>query len=132
MAVATTTDSRYRRRLIIGLANLAIAAWWRLRGTLGDEIFPGTLFAGFRWGDLVTIPICLIGLVLLASRPGASWFQRVGGSLLLMLSVAWVTSKNMDLGPTLWTIESGHGIHSGDLPAVVPGLLGFWILAVGY
>lgn len=132
MAVPTTTESNYRRRLLVGLANLAIAAWWRLRGTMGNEIFPGTLLAGVRWGDLITIPICVVGLVLLASRPRATWFQRIGGCLLLVLAVAWVTSKNMDMGPTLLTIESGHGVHRGDLLAVAPGLLGFWVLAVGY
>jgi len=63
-------------------------------------------------------------------RRVAVWLVRFIGALLLVwLAVWWVVPVHVFSGPVVWVIDGkdGHGLHLGDLPAVLWIVAAFWL-----
>jgi hypothetical protein len=81
-------------------------------------------------GDIVTAPLGLAGLALLASAPRLPTWRRIAGAGLTIAAILWPVSTSDKAGPVVVSLGSSHGIHKYDVLAVVPAmaaaaLLGF-------
>jgi hypothetical protein len=95
----------------------------------GKMLFDGGCLPSVHVGDIVTIPLGLAGLALLASAPRLPTWRRVAGAGLMLAAILWPVSTSDKAGPVVVALGS-HGIHRYDALSVVPAtvaaaLLGF-------
>jgi hypothetical protein len=117
------------KRVLIGVCLLGAAGLWRLAVPTGKTLFDGACLPSVHVGDIVTIPLGLAGLALLASAPRLPTWRRIAGAGLTIAAILWPVSTSDKAGPVVVSLGS-HGIHKYDVLAVVPAmaaaaLLGF-------
>jgi hypothetical protein len=120
-----------RLRVVVGTGLLAFAGLWRFAGPRSAVVAHHAPFPPVTEADVVTIPVAVAGLALLASAPRLAPWRRVAGVACLITAVLWPTSDNSRSGPVIATISQSHGIHLYDLMALLPALVGGTLLALG-
>ena len=128
-ALAAAIGSRARTRVLVGACLLGAAGLWRLMAPTGDMLLDGGCLPSINEGDIVTAPLGLTGLALLASAPRLPTWRRLAGAGLMVAAILWPVSTSEKAGPVVVSLGN-HGIHKYDVLAVVPAmaaaaLLGF-------
>ncbi len=118
---------RIPTRLLFGFGVLVAAIAWRCYATAtGPVLFaPATSMPAIRPIDLLTAPLALLGLGILASAPGLALLRRVTGFTALIAAVAWPAVKFDQVGPVVFSLTENHGVHTTDvllLPWLALGL----------
>jgi hypothetical protein len=117
------------KRVLIGVCLLGAAGLWRLAVPSGKMLVDCGCLPSVHEGDIVTIPLGLAGLALLASAPRLPVWRRVAGAGLMLAAILWPVSTSDKAGPVVVALGS-HGIHRYDALSIVPAtaaaaLLGF-------
>lgn len=120
-----------RLRVVVGAGLVLFAGVWRFAGPRSDVIAHRYPLPAVTEADVVTIPVAVAGLLLLASTPRIATWRRVAGMGCLIVAVLLPTSGKPRSGPVMVTIAHFHGIHVSDLLAIVPAMLGATLLALG-
>jgi hypothetical protein len=121
--------SRGQTRVLVGGCLLGAAGLWRLVAPTGKMLVDLGFLPSVHEGDIVTIPLGLAGLALLASAPRLPTWRRAAGAGLTLAAIHWPVSTSEMAGPVVVSLGK-HGIHRYDVLAVVPAmaaaaLLGF-------
>jgi hypothetical protein len=127
--LAAALGTRGRARVLVGVCLLGAAGLWRLMAPSGEMLVDGGRLPSIHEGDIVTAPLGLAGLALLASAPRLPTWRRIAGAGLTLSAILWPVSTSDRAGPVVATLGS-HGIHKYDVLAIVPAmaaaaLLGF-------
>jgi hypothetical protein len=127
--LAAAIGSRGRTRVLVGACLLGAAGLWRLVAPSGKMLVDGGCLPSVHEGDIVTVPVVLAGLALLASAPRLATWRRVAGAGLTLAAILWPVSTSEMAGPVVVSLGN-HGIHRYDVLSVVPAmaaaaLLGF-------
>jgi hypothetical protein len=120
-------------RLALGFGLIAAAVLVRCLSTVhgGVVITLGQHVPAVTRIDLLTGPVALLGVALLASAPGLARLRRIGGLVSLVAAIGWPALKLGDAGAVLFTISARHGVHARDLIvfpvlAMALGMLAPW------
>ncbi len=106
---------------MVGGVLVAFGWLWKVKGSSGELIGHLGPLPGITSGDLLTAPLLLTGLTLVASVPGLSWRRRAGGAGLLVACMIWVTSELPWDDPLVPGLQfQRHGVHLLDALAAVP------------
>lgn len=115
---------------MVGVCLLGAAGLWRLVAPSGKMLVDFGCLPSVHVGDIVTVPLGLAGLALLASAPRLPTWRRVAGAGLTLAAILWPVSTSEKAGPVVVSLGN-HGIHRYDVLTVVPAmaaaaLLGFY------
>ena len=105
----------------MGASLLGAAGLWRLVAPSGAMLVHGGRLPSIHKGDIVTAPLGLAGLALLASAPQLATWRRIAGAGLMFAAILWPVSTSDKAGPVVVSLGS-HGIHKYDVLAVVPAM----------
>lgn len=103
-------------RLLAGFGVLVVAVTVRCFTPVTGRVLItlGTHLPALRVVDLLTGPLALLGVAIVASAPGLSPVRRGAGSAALAVAVAWPALKLGDMGPVVLSLTRSHGVHTHD------------------
>ena len=119
--LAAAIGSRGRTRVLVGACLIGAAGLWRLVAPPGEMLVDGGWLPSIHVGDIVTAPLGLAGLALLASAPRLATWRRIAGAGLTLAAILWPVSTSDMAGPVVASFGN-HGIHKYDVLAVVPAM----------
>ena len=100
---------------------------WRIRGPIGQVEVQNERVPDVRAADFLIVPMMVAGFLLISSRPGSdSSIDRGHRHVLCRGYLAG--HKTSVPGTVIWSGPGQHGVHVGDLAAIVPILIGLQIL----
>jgi hypothetical protein len=120
--------SPYHLRFVLGVGLVLLGFLWRIRGPIGHVEVQNERVPDVRAADFLIVPMMAVGFLLISSRPGVRLVDRVVGIGMFFAAGIWLVTKHPFQGRIVWNGPSQHGVHVGDLAAVVPILLGLQIL----
>lgn len=116
------------RRLGLGVVVLAIGAVWRTIGYEGHVFRESGRLPQLRLGDVLTAPLFVVAVVLIALAFGVGLGRRMLGGLLLAVALMYPLLSFPWDGRVVWG-RNHHGIHTTDVLAFVPLLASVIVLA---
>lgn len=103
-------------RLVIGFGLVGLAVLVRCVATVGDRFVAdlGPHLPSLMRVDLVTGPVALVGVAVLAATHGLGPVRRFAGTLALVAAIGWPAIKFGDLTPVVLSLSQRHGVHVHD------------------
>ncbi len=116
-------------RLVVGLGLVAGAVAFRCVATIGGRFVAdlGPHLPSLMSVDLLTGPVALVGVALIAATSGLGAVRRGAGTLALAAAIGWPAIKFGDLSPVIVSLSSRHGVHVHDV-VILPFLAAALVL----